>query len=199
MNVITAGSSFRADRVGFALRVVMLAAAASLTESAPAAAQDRDGGFLGSLGVGGGWNLTPPGGSARGRAAFLQLGGTLARQVLLGGETISWVRSSGTQGGNLTLIALLYPSRRHGFVVKTGVGFGVAYADELLPDGVSDDVRLRGGLGTILGAGWEVRIRGNFYVTVGANWVGHFFYEDGNEAIRSPNHFVLLHVGPMWH
>lgn len=179
--------------------LIAAVAAGVLAPAAAAAAQDRDGGFWGSFGTGHGWNATPPPGATQGSVGFLRLGGTVNSRLLLGGETIGWMRSSTTSGGNLTLTVLLYPKPNSGLLLKGGVGFGFSRADEQLPTFVSNDTRWRQGLGTTLGVGWEIRVRGNFYLALGVDWLLHLFYDDGNEHIQSPNHFLLLHVGPMWH
>ncbi len=190
-------SSRSATVAGVVIATVLSAAVAVVAE-----AQERDGGLWGTFGWAPGWNLTPPDGITRGRGGYFALGGTLSRRLLLGGEGSAWRRNEATLGGNVTLTSLFYPSTREGFFVKAGLGVGQARADGLLPNNgvaIDSDVRFRTGLGTTLGVGWEIRVNGNFYLSAGVNWMLHLFYDDGNESIRSPNHFLLFQIGPMWH
>ncbi len=133
--------------------------------------QRRDGFWIG-FGLGyGSANVTcdncASGGRLGGLTAFLKLGGTPSRQVLLGGAIDAWTKQSGGATetlANVTASIYYYPARRSGFFLTGGLGF----SDYDLSDGGSITGN---GWGFTAGAGYDIRVGRNISLTPVANFV----------------------------
>jgi hypothetical protein len=166
----------------------------------PLAAQDgrrgppRHDGFWIGFGVGGGSNMWSGfDGIRAGGAGYLRLGGTINQQLLLGGESLGWVRSENNTTvsyGNTTASVLFYPSLAGGLYLKSGLGFAVRQAEVAVGGGTftgSD-----AGLGATLGVGYEFRLGNNFFVVPGFD-VAMQVIDDDSGAL------LFVTVGVLWH
>jgi hypothetical protein len=137
---------------------------------------DRDGrhGFWGVFELGGGSEAVNIDNDALGysdelvRPSFaIRLGGTVNPHVRLGGEINGWVNDGNgvteTVGGAL-FVAQLYPSRRAGFFLKGGVGYGWSSVDDDFGADVSD-----GGFASNVGIGYDIKIGRRLYLVPTAN------------------------------
>jgi hypothetical protein len=112
-----------------------------------------------------------------GLSGGLSLGGTLSRNVLLGGGTNSWYKSQDgvtLTASTLTASVRFYPSATGGFYLLGGLGLGVV------------DVAVAGygsasetGAGAVLGLGYDFRVSRNVSLTPYWNGVG-ISYSDGD-------------------
>jgi len=135
------------------------------------------------IGLGGGWgdavlscspncNFTQ---AAKGGAAtaWLKLGGTLRRDVLLGVELNAWVKSvsgSTESVGNASAAVYYYLMPDGGLFLKGGVGYATFRP-------TSGSTTSGSGFGAIAGAGYDVRIGRNTSLTLVANFL---FGDDGH-------------------
>jgi len=149
----------------------------------------RHRGFWFGFGLGGGWDDFDMsfGNSGRGGAAYIRMGGTVNPHVLVGGEIIAWFRetsqSNEIERENVSLTALLYPSKR-GFFVKGGFG----YAGFQTSPGFVD----REGIGLTLGSGFDFRVGRNLFITPNVDVMTQFLRDDTNVTL-------LFTVGLGWH
>ncbi|HXL10977.1 MAG TPA: autotransporter outer membrane beta-barrel domain-containing protein [Gemmatimonadales bacterium] len=101
-----------------------------------------------------------------GVTAFLKLGGTPSRNVLIGGAINGWSHSSGDTTetmGNVTASLYYYPAAS-GFFLTGGLGFS-DYSVNTTPS-------IRGtGWGFTAGAGYDIRVGQNVSLTPVANFV----------------------------
>ena len=104
--------------------------------------------------------------SKSGFTGFIKLGGTLSKQVLLGGEINAWTKSdSGVtdQLGNVSAAVYYYPAVKSGFFLKGGVGFSTfRESNNATADGT--------GVGFLAGLGYDVRVGRNVSLTPVANF-----------------------------
>ena len=104
--------------------------------------------------------------SRGGATGFLKLGGTLTKQVLLGGEINAWTKSENgvtDQLGNVSAALYYYPAVASGFFLKGGVGFS-SFRET---DGFTDDGT---GFGLLGGVGYDIRVGRNVSLTPVANF-----------------------------
>lgn len=155
-----------------ATRVIVLFAALSCAASAARAQypQRRDGFWIGfGLGYGSadvscdGCN---PVSRAGGVTAFLKLGGTPSRNLLIGGAVNAWAHDDGVATesmGNVTASLYFYPSTRSGLFFTGGLGFS-SYNIDSNPsyDGT--------GWGFTAGAGYDIRVGRNVSLTPVVNY-----------------------------
>ncbi len=145
-------------------------------------------GFWIGFGLGGGWEEFDFdfGNRGRGAAGYFRMGGTVNPHVLFGGEALAWFREDrfgqDVDRVNVTASALLYPSARGGWFLKTGGG--VASATRA---GVEQT-----GLGTTFGTGYDLRLGGNFFVTPNVDLMVQFFDEATTASL-------LFTFGVIWH
>jgi hypothetical protein len=139
----------------------------------------------------------------RGTAAYLRFGTTVTRAVLLGVEGTGWQRRA--DEGTRRLVALSgaawwYPSPRHGYYVKGGVGVSRWRAWE------ADDAVVSQALAISVGAGYEVRVNPVLsvvpFVTIlgsasGALWAETWEQDVSFRRDRLPasGHAVLVQLG----
>lgn len=177
-----------------------LAAALALLAAAPAAAQEdgdgahvpRSGFWLGG-GLGGGLDDEGNGGGA----GYLRLGGTLAPNLLLGGDVLAFTRDAtatvregdlvveedaDVAHSNVTASLLYYTSDRGDFYLKGGLGF--AFREFTVERG---DVTISSedtGIGLTLGAGHDVQLGdGNLFLTPNFDVLLQGF--DGTESVST--------------
>ncbi len=138
-----------------------------------------------------------------GTAGYLRVGATLTRALLLGVEGTGWQRSAGE--GRRRLLALTggawwYPSERHGYYVRGGVGIARwrAWSEE--------EAVVTEALALTLGAGYEVRVNPSLSIVPfvaatgsadGALWLEE---RDGNVAFQrtrlpAGGHTLLVQIG----
>lgn len=189
-----------------ALWTLILVALATLA-AAPAAAQEgeadahvsRSGFWLGG-GLGGGVDDEGNGGGA----GYLRLGGTLAPNLLLGGDVLAFTRDATAtvrEGdliveedaevahSNVTASLLYYTSDRGDFYLKGGLGFAVREFTVERGDVTisSEDT----GIGLTLGAGHDVQLGdGNLFLTPNLDVLLQGF--DGTENVST---LFLLTLG----
>jgi hypothetical protein len=139
----------------------------------------------------------------RGTAVHARLGTTVTRSLLFGVEGTGWQR--GIEGGNRRLLAASggvwwYPSPRHGYYVKGGVGVSRWRASEENEAVVSQALALN------VGAGYEVRVNPVLSIVPYLNLLGSssgalWFetWEDGvsfeRQRLPASGHAVLLQLG----
>jgi len=105
-----------------------------------------------------------------GFGGFLKLGGTLSKNVLLGGEVNSWYKEdSGTSVtlGNVVAAVYVYPKSTSGLFIKAGAGFSSMFGGGNGPDLEAE------GWGITTGIGYDIRVGKNISITPVANfWFG---------------------------
>lgn len=119
----------------------------------------------------------------------LRLGGTVSRQLRLGGEILTWINEEGDALESLTsalFIAQVYPARATGFYLKGGLGLGRNAVDFEGGIGVGDT-----GFAGLLGAGWELRVGRHLYLNPAVDLVAHRYTARGGERYRER----LLNLG----
>jgi hypothetical protein len=102
-----------------------------------------------------------------GVTAFLKLGGSPSRNVLIGGAINGWSHSSGgaTESvGNVTASVYFYPSAASGLFLTGGLGFSTYYTD------TSPEVSGMG-WGFTGGVGYDVRVGRNISLTPAVNFL----------------------------
>ena len=166
--------------------VCSVASLVLLASSAGAAqhAQTREGFWIG---LGGGWgdavlscspNCTFTQAAKGGAAtAWVKLGGTLRRDVLLGVELNAWVKnvSGSTESvGNASAAVYYYLMPDGGLFLKGGVGYATFRPS-------SGTTTSGNGFGLIAGAGYDVRIGRNVSLTP----VGNFLFGDDGHVTGS--------------
>jgi hypothetical protein len=107
-----------------------------------------------------------------GLTALIALGGTLSRQVLLGGEIEGWAKEEGgvdVTVGHVSGVVYYYPVPAAGFFLKGGAGIATLSTDA----GPLGDTSDRG-LGLHVGSGYDIRLGRNFSLTPAVS----FFYGD---------------------
>jgi hypothetical protein len=103
----------------------------------------------------------------------LKAGGTVSRNLRLGGEVLSWFNEEGDAVESLSsllLIAQFYPLRAAGLYLKGGLGIGRNAVE--FDDGF--DVGDTGFAG-LIGAGYELRLGRHVYLTPSLDLVGHTY------------------------
>jgi len=124
-----------------------------------------------------------------GVSGYLQLGGTLNDQVLLGFESNGWTKEEGSArltSSNASAVVTFYPNPESGFHIKGGIGVATLKLD------VSSFGGSTTGVGFVAGAGHDVRSGDNFSITPFANiTVGSF---DGGTM-----NMLQLGLGLTWH
>jgi hypothetical protein len=133
--------------------------AAAVQQGAPDAAVPRAGLWL-SAGAGAGIRSE----AGAGFGAYVRMGGTLSRNLLLGGEVIGIFDpgpSADVTLGNATVVAVFDPAERGGLLWKGGIGLAsfTTRVDEL--DVTGDDQ----GVGITLGAAYDVALGTNLWLT----------------------------------
>jgi hypothetical protein len=103
----------------------------------------------------------------------LGAGGTIGRNLRLGGEVIAWVNEEVDAVESLSsvlLVARFYPLKAAGLYLKGGVGIGRNAVD--FDDGfnVGDT-----GLAGLVGAGYELRLSRHIYLNPAIDLVGHTY------------------------
>lgn len=181
------------------MRTALLASAAAiglLLAPIPAAGQDGQTrqGFWGSLGAGGGWNLSQnlEGKRLSGFTAYARAGYSLSQRWLVGADLIGWGRSENDQTltrGNLSAALLFYPSTRGGLFFKGGVGVASV---EFLVDAASS--RRDTGFGSTLGLGYDLRLGSRVYLTATADWL----FQDV-KSLDTTNQLAMLTLGLTYH
>jgi len=113
------------------------------------------------------WIGFAPGGVATagaggtGYPVHYRLGGTISQRVLVGVETFAIFEvDPEVTSGNLTIVALVYPSSTDGLFAKAGLGY--ARANALCPSSPNESAD---GIGATLGLGYDVRLGNNLYLT----------------------------------
>lgn len=181
----------RSQLAGCLTGLVVLVVAVPATASAQEAT-NRGGFWLGGgIGVG---HHEETGGSA-----YLRMGGTLGERLVLGGESLALAHDEGDASvsrGNLTVVALFYPSSRAGLFLKAGVGFA---SIEKEVSGVTDEGQPvvvtttdEQGLGTTVGVGYDIQLGGgNLYLTPNLDALVQY----PNDGLSDPEAGLLLTLG----
>ncbi len=189
--------SIYSSAITAAALVCLVATSLPAQEAAQDTAQQihRRKGYWASFGAGGGWSTTPPfsadGGFLRGGSGYLRMGGTVNRQLLIGGEALVWWREDDGFGPgqleltrvNVTATALFYPDAEFDLFVKGG--FGISSIEH----GVGNDTD---GIGVTGGVGYDLRIGNNLYVTPNVDGMVHFLQSFTEWSI-------VVTMGLTWH
>jgi hypothetical protein len=163
-----------------------LAGLCVLADSRPSVAQaPRRSGFFIGFGLGAG-SLGIEDASERetSASAYLKLGGALSDRVLLGGQSVAWVKEQNgatVSSSSLSVIAYVYPNPQGGFFLQGGLGLANLEI-EVESSGSASDT----GSAVTLGAGFDIGFGGRFGLTPYGSWIlSHF--DGGNTN--------LLHFG----
>jgi hypothetical protein len=160
--------------------LVVLVAGALVGSSSPAWAghpQDRQGFWIGAgFGYGSAHGEAScedcQGGDREGSfTAFVKLGGTLNKHVLLGMETNAWIKEEGDVTltlGSVTGTVTFYPQPSAGFFLKAGAGFSYVSTD--LQDETFTVSASKTGWGILTGIGYDVRVGRNISLTPCVNY-----------------------------
>lgn len=149
------------------------------------------------LGVGGesfdandglGWSDDKAGG-----IAYLKLGGTVSRSLLLGAEAQLWASDYVGQGyqrslGSLMGVAQWYPAPAAGFWLRGGLG----WARDDLRYGNGPVTQRRNGTALALGMGYDIPVARSVSVTPTLDLLGHH-YQDHDERVVSLGLGVTFH------
>ena len=189
---------------------VLLTAVAMTLAAGPLRAQEQSSGhphrgFWIGFGFGGGINLSKglDGEQLGGGGGYLRLGGTPSQKVLLGFESIGWVREvdGATLGrGNASFAVMFYPSEKGGAFLKGGVG--TATVARATTSGNSTTATSQGGFGLTVGAGWDVRLGRNIYLTPNLDFLFQWFESKTDLVlgqIPGTNTILLFTLGLTWH
>jgi len=197
--------------MGTLRRKVQTAVAAVLLVASPAAAQDTPrgltvvsegerAGFWAGFGIGaGGESFDLRDGAGYSSELYrptvsLRLGGTVGRQLRLGGEVLSWIDERGDAVESLTsflFIGQLYPLSTTGLYLKGGAGLGRNAVDFDFGHGSGDT-----GFAGLLGAGWELRVGRRFYLNPAVDLVEHRYGGRAGEGYRE--RLVNLSLGVLF-
>lgn len=197
--------------MGTLRRKVQTAVAAVLLVASPAAAQDTPrgltvvsegerAGFWAGFGIGaGGESFDLRDGAGYSSELYrptvsLRLGGTVGRQLRLGGEVLSWIDERGDAVESLTsflFIGQLYPLSTTGLYLKGGAGLGRNAVDFDFGHGSGDT-----GFAGLLGAGWELRVGRRFYLNPVVDLVEHRYGGRAGEGYRE--RLVNLSLGVLF-
>lgn len=199
------------------MRTTMLALLSVFALSLPAGAQEapvRRGFWLG-FGAGGGANLTTTldDGSPGGFAGNFRLGGTLNSKWLLGGETNGWVRDveqdTWAYRGNLSAIAMFYPSATGGWFLKAGPSIALlneTSSTSTQVDGVDLSASLSAteiGFGGTFGVGYDLKIGRNLYLVPEVTYLLQAFSGRTTNTqlgtIPGTNSILMFTLGLTWH
>ena len=183
-------------RLGFLGGLALLAALAFPPEAH--AQRARQGGLWAGLGLGGGLSTSSEfSGSERWGGAFYgRIGGVLGQRVRLGAEFTVWaptkVNGDSPARGNLSLVALLYPSATGPLFLKAGAGLAIAALLAQAPLG-GTTTRGANGLGLNAGAGADVRLGASVFLTPNLD-VLYQYFPAGQDPSLAPSvaNFVLL-------
>lgn len=145
-----------------------------LATAVPASAQGsiRHGGFFFGVGLGPGW--AKYGGDASdgtteiGFSGNLRLGGHLKPNLLLGGETNGWYKSSdgvNYSWGSIMGTIAVYPAKSAAFYLKGGAGYMLTSVSDDFDDIQSSHFGLQ------FGAGYDLKVGSGSALTIYANWV----------------------------
>ncbi len=185
--------------MGTLRRKVQTAVAAVLLAASPAAGQDTPrgltvvsegdrAGFWAGFGIGaGGESFDLRDGAGYSSELYrptvsLRLGGTVGRQLRLGGEVLSWIDERGDAVESLTsflFIGQFYPLSTTGLYLKGGAGLGRNAVDFDFGHGSGDT-----GFAGLLGAGWELRVGRRFYLNPAVDLVEHRYGGRAGEGYR---------------
>ena len=188
----------------------MLIATVLLLAAGTSAAQDTTGahphrGFWIGFGFGGGVNLSEglDGQQLGGGGGYFRLGGTPSQKVLLGFESIAWVREvdgASLGRGNGSFVVQFYPSERGGAFFKGGVGLSTIARATV--SGNTTTSTSENGVGFTLGAGWDVRLGRNIYFVPNLDLLLQWF-ESKNDPVLGQipgnNTILLFTLGLTWH
>ncbi len=140
-----------------------------------------------------------------------RIGGTLNQRVLLGAESSGWIGSHNEvdlSRGNLSAVALFYPSARGGFYLKGGIGFAyitTSISSSTTIGGVfyfNSVSESQGGFGATAGVGYDVRLGRNIYLVPAVDW---YLQAVGSETspvfgeIPGTNNIIAFSLGLVWH
>lgn len=198
------------------MRIAMMGVVGMLLAASPVLAQDKPvqqhNGLWGGFGLGWGDNLTnvTGDGSMSGFAGYGRIGGTLNQRVLLAGESSGWFGSQSDvdfSRGNVSFIALFYPSPRGGVFLKGGVGVGYIMAS------ISSGTTIGGifystsvseskaGFGATAGLGYDIRLGKNIYLVPEFDWYLQAVGSDTGDIGDFPgtNNIIALTLGLTWH
>ena len=182
-----------------AIALLVLAGTASAQKT-----QERQG-FYASFGIGGGSagaSCDDCGdiGRESSTAMFVNFGGTVRPNLLIGGEINGWAKSENDADwvvSSLMAVAHYYPSVTNGLFISGGLGFTQGSID----DGV--DELTSSGVGIQLGGGYDWRVAKSFSLTPYVQYVRAFAAEaklndTGLGEDLNPN-FFQVGLGFTWH
>jgi hypothetical protein len=101
-----------------------------------------------------------------GMSGYLRLGATITPQLLIGGETTVWYHTASSVDyllGSVQAVLYLYPAKRSGFYLKTGLGMAQYSAKD------SADKLSTQALAAQVGVGYEVAIGTSMSIVPYAN------------------------------
>ncbi len=162
----------------------------------------RPGGLWVGLGVGGGLSTSSEftGSQRWGGAFYGRVGGTLSQRARLGAEFIVWgpkkVNGESPARGNLSVVALLYPSETGPLFLKAGAGLAIAALLRQAPLG-GTTTRGASGLGLSGGAGADVRLGRDVLLTPNLDVLYQYFPKGQDPSLA--NFVILATLGLTFH
>ncbi|HUF27990.1 MAG TPA: outer membrane beta-barrel protein [Gemmatimonadaceae bacterium] len=138
-------------------------------------------------------------GRESGLSGYLRMGGTVSPQLLIGGETNGWTKSSDGVDqtvGFLSAVAYYYPVVDNGVWIKGGLGFA-SYEAEAPGEKLTTS-----GLGLTAGIGFDWRLSANVSLSPFANYmqqVGGDVEYNGESVGNANANLIQFGVGLSWH
>ena len=174
--------------------LLLVAALPLAAQSDGAGPQPVRQGFWIGFGLGAGSNLSRGlAGTRGGGAGYLRMGGTVNQHLMIGGEGMSWARSSGgstlTQGNTVAAV-YFYPSATGGLYLKSGVGF--AHRITSTSAGSVTVTDSHAGFGATFGGGIDIQVGRNVFITPNLD----FQFQSIEGATGG---LAYLTVGVTWH
>ena len=174
--------------------------AAGVTGQEPETRTHR--GYYAGFGLGTGWhnNTTLDGDALMGGGFYMRVGRSVSQRVLLGFDTVAWVRSENgvrSTRGNVSLGAMVYPSLDGGLYFRGTIGGAVDQVEIPLGNGFSQFEK-RYGIGLGAGVGYDIPLGRNPYLTPNFDILIQNIDQVGVGA-TSINIVTLITVGLTWH
>jgi hypothetical protein len=138
-------------------------------------------------------------------ALYLRLGGAVRPNLIVGGETNGWSKTTEDQGDKaivtvvtINAIAQWYPETTGGFFIDGGLGVGSMNVEVKAPGlpTLSDKTT---GLGYQVGVGYDVRVRKNFSLTPYATYFGTAGGKTENTDAKIDANVIQVGLGFTWH
>jgi hypothetical protein len=170
------GGSMSSRRIAVGISLIALGLALPAVALAQGRVVNDRHGLWGSVGLGAGSAAVSCTGCGSDRETGISghgtLGGTLRPNLLLGGETNGWTKSSNNETDTfsyLTAVIVFYPAVTAGFFLKGGLGFGTTQFEG---DVYGVPLKLESsGIAFQAGTGYDIPLKSSFSITVFGNFL----------------------------